>query len=236
MTIAFGPEKDGLSRVRLTAIALQAAVVYGEAKADGNGYRISLTRLEWFNNWANGWTEASFLLDGTAVLRPVGPDGLPGGWTFSVENEPQLDSVESATIRYFQTYVRDDQGKTEFAHRWDRIKAVTDDLQARAADLASPGSMTVAAFADQRALRRYLFPEIYGYYSPPTRDHASALAQGYRWNLDYSKESFAEPLRILRDSGTLLRDYKESPGLWFLALGWKAFWETSPAMVLVKTR
>ena len=89
VTIAFGPEKDGLSKVRLTAIALQAAVVYGEAKADRDGYRISLTRLEWFNNWANGWTQASFLLDGTAVLRPVGPDGLPGGWTFSVENEPQ---------------------------------------------------------------------------------------------------------------------------------------------------
>ncbi len=151
----------------------------------------------------------------------------------SIESEPQLDSIESATIRYFETYVRNDQGKTEFAHRWDRIMAVTADLQAR----ASTDPAAAAALADPRALRRYLFPELYGYDSPPKRDHASALAQGYRWNLDYSKERFAEPLRILRDSGTLLRDYKESPGLWLLALGWKGFWETEdPATVLVETR
>ena len=95
--------------------------------------------------------------------------------------------------------------------------------------------MAVAAFTDQRALRRYLFPEIYGYYSPPTRDHASALA-GLSLEPRLLEGKLAEPLRILRDSGTLLRDYKESPALWLLALGWKGFWETSPATVLVKAR
>ncbi len=70
LTIAFDPEKNGSSPIRLTATALQPAVVYGEAKPDGDGYRISLTRLAWFSTWANGWTQASFLLDGIAALRP----------------------------------------------------------------------------------------------------------------------------------------------------------------------
>ncbi len=89
LTIAFDPETNGSSPIRLTATALQPAVVYGEAKPDGDGYRISLTRLAWFSTWANGWTQASFLLDGIAALRPS-----PGGWTLSIESEQQLDSIE----------------------------------------------------------------------------------------------------------------------------------------------
>src|SRR5208282_213167 len=101
----------------------QTALVSGEARREGDAWRIDLTRLEWFDNWANGWTEASFLLDGSVVIKPA-----PAGWTLAVEKAPDLDTVESASIRYFDTYVRDEKGLTEFSHRWDRIQAVAGDL------------------------------------------------------------------------------------------------------------
>ena len=37
--------------------------------------------------------------------------------------------------------------------------------------------------------------------------------------------AFSELLARIRNEGTMLRDYKESPGLWRLALGWEDFWE-----------
>lgn len=221
LTVELGPERDGLSALRLTVPDLRTAVVSGEAKSVIDGWRISFRRLDWFSNWANGWTQASFLLDGTAYLRAA-----PGGWSLEMESPPQLDTVESASIRYFDTYVRDDRGLTEFSHRWDRIQAVVSDLLTR---------MPASALAgDPRVLRRYLFPEIYGYDSPPAPGQAKVSVQGFEWNRDYTKEHFAEPLRVLRDSGTLLRDYKESPGLWYLALEWKNLWAAKDRPMLLR--
>ncbi|MGO8693988.1 MAG: hypothetical protein ACLQMF_09990 [Rectinemataceae bacterium] len=223
LSLEIGLEKDGLSKVRLSGASLQSSVVSGEAKREGEGWRITLTKLDWFDNWANGWTQATFLLDGIAGLRPSS-----SGWVLHVEKAPQLDAVESASIRYFDTYVRGDKGLTEFTHRWDRIQAVTLDISTR-----FPAS---AAARDRRALERYLFPEIYGYDSPPASDHAKVVGQGFEWNSDYTKEHFSEPLRILRDSGTMLRDYKESPGLWFLALEWRGFWEQADHPMVQETK
>jgi hypothetical protein len=211
LVLKLGPEEKGVSKVRLTGGPLQGSIVSGEARREGDAWRIDLMRLEWFDNWANGWTQASFLLDGRLVIEQA-----PTGWSLAVDKAPELDTVESASIRYFDTYVRDEKGLTEFSHRWDRIQALAGDLLRRFPD--------AARIRDIRTLRSYLFPEIYGYDSPSERGHAKTAVQGITWDTDYTKEHFAEPLRILRDSGTLFRDYEESPGLWSLALAWKDYW------------
>jgi len=211
LVIKIGPEKNGLSEVQITGSQLESAVVLGEARREGEGWRITLLKMEWFNNWENGWTQASFLLDGTASVSSAST-----GWTLAVGKAPLLDSVESASIRYFDTFLRDDKGLAEFTHRWERIQAVATDLSLRLGASAST--------LDPRNLKRRLFPEIFGYETPPAPGHARVLAQGHTWDSDYSKEHFSDPLRILRDSGSLLRDFKESSGLWFLALKWKEVW------------
>jgi len=204
VTVVIGPESQGGAPVRITGGALGSAVVTGEAQPEAGGWRISLRRLDWFNNWANGWTQASFLLDGSLLARPSGAGG-----TLAVEAVPQLDVVDSASIRYFDTYVRGDRGQQEFSRRWNRIQAVC------------AGSPPLKP----RAMERWLFPELYGYDKPPAPDHGRVTVQGFEWDTDYTKTHFAEPLRVLRNSGTLLRDYKESPGLWLLALNWKDLWK-----------
>ena len=218
LTVRFDPPKDGLSAVRISGPLLQGATIAGEARSDGDGWQITFLGLEWFSNWANGWTQASFLLDGAASLEPE-----PSGWSLEIARAPQLDSPESASIRYFDTYVRKVQGLEEFTHRWDRIQAVVADLAAKPS--------TAALSGDSRGLRRYLFPEVYGYDTPPAPAHAKVAAQGFEWNSDYTKEHLSESLRFLRDSGTLFRDFRESPGLWQLAFEWKAFWGKEGAVM-----
>ena len=203
-------EKEGVSKISLSGGFLQSGVIRGEALREGELWHIKLSSLDWFSNWPNGWTQVSFLLDGGATLQPSG-----SLWLLTTQGEPLLDTVESATIRYFDTYLRDERGRVEFSRRWDRIQAVAKDLRERQPE--------VDFARDPRALRRYLFPEIYGYDTPPSPDHEKVVSQGFAWNGDYTREHFAPSLAVLRDSGTLLRDYKESPGLWLLALGWSAF-------------
>lgn len=206
--------RDGTTVARLYARELDGAVIVGKASEVDGAWRLRFERLEWFNNWTNGWTQAAFLLDGSATLRREA-----AGWAMAVDAAPKLDAVESASIRYFGTYLRGEEGRSEFAHRWDRIRAVVSDLSSR---LPDPSRLD-----EERYLRRYLFPELYGYDRKPDPDHGRARAQGVEWNVDYTREHFAEPLRALRDSGTLLRDYKESPGLWLLDIAWSGFWARS---------
>jgi hypothetical protein len=204
LVVRLSPEKDGLSAMAMSGGPLQSAVLMGEARRDGETWRLSLTELKWFNNWANGWTEASFLLEGSARLEP-GTEA--SGWILKIEEAPQLDSVESGAIRYFNTYLRDAKGRTEFSHRWDRIQAVSIDLLTR--------SSVQELLGDPGMLRRELSP---------------------RKRVDASPDSLVEPLRILRDGGTLLRDYKESPGLWSLAIAWKGYWEQAEIPMVVRKK
>ena len=215
-----GQAKDGTSEIRLSGGPFQSGIVSGQAETEGEGWRIRLVKLDWFNNWPNGWTQAAFRLDGVASLQPS-----PSGWRLTTERAPQLDIVESASIRYFDSYLRGDRGVTEFSRRWDRIQAVAKDLSTR---------LPLSTLGDPRKLRRQLFPELYGYDSAPDPKHGKIVAQGYEWNLDYSKENFSEPVRILRDSGTLLRDYKESPGLLFLDMRWKDVWEQADRTIVLE--
>ena len=153
LIVTLGPEKDGVASLRISGGPLQTATIVGDATRDGDAWRLSLSELKWFNNWANGWTEASFLLEGSARLEPEAKSGAePAGWRLGLEQAPQLDSVESGAIRYFNTYLRGDQGRTEFSHRWDRIQAVSRDLLAKAS--------AAELLKDRRALMSALGPRI----------------------------------------------------------------------------
>ena len=211
-TLAMTPTQPGEATFRLSGGPLQNAVLTGDARADGGGWILTVRELRWFNNWANGWTEASFLLEAAAKFQPSGAGGT------LTADAPALDAPGAATIRYFDAYVRGDKGITEFSRRWARIQAVCDELRSKA--------------VPQNKLASYLFPEVYGYDSP-NEGKATIPALGIDWNTAYTKDKLSEALRPLRDSGTLYRDYQESPGLWALAWNWKALWAAPVEVALL---
>jgi hypothetical protein len=205
---------DGETQFSLMYPDLGPVAIRGTAERDGDGWLLKFERLDWFNAWPDGWTEASFILEGESSLIPSAAGDV---WILSLRTMPKLDAVRSAAMRYFDTYVRGQKGIDEFSHRWDRIQAVCRDLFNR-----FDGS-SLARRPD--VLRRYLFPEVYGYDEPPVPGFHVVFGQGQEWNADYSAEHFSQGLRQIRENGTMLRDYKESPGLWQLALSWQDFWE-----------
>lgn len=199
--------------VRMSGGPLLGAVIHGIAQREvRGGWKISLISLHWFNNWHNGWTEATFVVDGRFDLERRG-----AAYRILVESAPEIDGPSAATIRYFDQYLGGKAALEQFTDRWDRIEAYANFLRSRYGD-AWPRS--------ERSLERLLFPEIYGYRTPPAARHASVEGDGVRWNSDYTRAVFPKELQPIRDSGTMLRDWEESPGLFQLAFRWKSLWAT----------
>jgi hypothetical protein len=207
---------DG-SDFRIRGGALEGAALRGRAERDGEAWKLRIDRMEWFGNWNEGWTEASFGAEGELSLVPSGE-----GWAVAVERAPAIGQPEKATIRLYGNYFDGDEALGLLSRRWERIKAAADFVKERFPE-AGPGAKRYG-----RAVRAFLFPELYGYAKAgaplPAKGHGVKVGESVRWDSDYSASVFPEELRELRDSGTMLRDFEEGLGLWSLRQRWDRIW------------
>lgn len=218
LRLEIGAGSDGPIPAEITIQAFPGAVFQGLADREpSGGWRVSLTTLKWFSNWPNGWTDASFLLDG--VLHFEKTDNQ---WTVRVETPPSVAMVDKASIRYSETFLLGDRAVGQLTWRWDRIRASTDYLNTQFPD---------DWINDPDQVARFLFPELRGYQKGEHPGNTK-VADSVAWDTTYSAVHFPENLRPVRNSGTMLRDWQESQGLWTLAYHWKNFWEHVDSVVL----
>lgn len=233
LTVELAPESGGESSFRIRGDELEGATISGLARQSGELWILDVRGMDWFSNWAEGWTKASFVMEGELSLRRDG-----SAWRIVVDAEPRIENAVSASMRLYGDYFEGEQALNLFQHRWDRIQAANEVLKARFPDAwfdyAEPRKIRFAwdLFARrvanfQQAVRAFLFPELYGYEKgrPLAEGRAFAKAESIRWDLAYTKERFPESLREIRDSGTMLRDFEECVGLWRLDFCWDALWE-----------
>ena len=226
LTVELMPPETGSESVRIRGDSIEGATFTGSARLTADGRILSLTAMRWFSNWANGWTEAHLPVTGELLLSPHGRE-----WSLSVVQPPRLGDPVAASIRYFDDYLSGERGREEFAHRWDRILAVVSVLKQRlqerwfeyTAAPWQPGRPS-QAMSFEEAARKFLFPELYGYADPPPRDSRSVRSESISWNVDYTAANFPENLHAVRNSGTMLRDFEECPGLWRLAYCLDELW------------
>ncbi len=212
--------------------------VYGtlvEKTSPDLGYTVELTHLDYFQNWAQGWTEGTFQIAGELDLTSAG-----GEWTIKTLGPVEILSPQKALIRYKDTYLSGDQALTALRDRWNRI---TTALEGQPMDRfwseSARGQMnwlppSFQPRFEQNAGSHY-FPEIYGY--PQNYQTLGPWVDGESilWDQGYTQSTFPENLQEVRNTGTLYRDWEEGLGLWYLAAQWKYFWEQKiPATVLNK--
>ncbi len=171
------------------------------------GWRLEVTNLDWFNNWPNGWTQATFDAGGTFELQ---------SGKLTVKDPLILGDVRQATIRYFDTTLTGEEAQQALQHRWERIQAVAEFLHTQ----KLPPFSQVQDFCN--TLRPLLFPELYGYLPGHQRGQHFVEGYGVFWDTDYTKAVFPPSLAEVRDSGTLWQDFRESPELWFFAYEMKS--------------
>ena len=212
--------------VRIYGDSIEGATFTGNVQLTADGRVLSITEMHWFSNWANGWTEARLSATGKLLLSQNGQ-----GWSISVVQPPQLGDPAAASMRYFDDYLDGEHALEEFTHRWDRILAVVAVLKQKLHERWfeytvapwKPGRPSEASSFEE-ATRKFLFPEVYGYSEPPSRDSQSVRAEAINWNVDYTAANFPENLRAIRNSGTMLRDFEECLGLWRLAYCLDELW------------
>ncbi len=232
LVVELGPVRGGISTFRIRGDELGGATLTGEARPQGGGWSLEIARLDFFSNWAEGWTEATFAAEGELELRPAG-----ASWVLEVHNQPTIENPISASIRLYGDYFEGDKALALLAHRWDRIQAADELLKQKFPDAwydySEPRKIRfwwdlfarrVANF--QQGVRTFLFPELYGYpkTSPSTDGGPFVRAESIGWDTNYTKAQFPENLRAIRDSGTMYRDFEESASLWRLDFSWEALW------------
>jgi hypothetical protein len=223
LSVEIGPgaprssEPGSSADFRIRGDALEGAVLRGQARREGGLWKLKIDRMDWFNNWNEGWTEASFEAEGELSLVPGGDS-----WAIVVDRAPAIGKPGSASIRLYGDYFVGDKALGLFSRRWDRIKTEAELLKQRFPDEWRDTDKF------RRGVRAFLFPELYGYAKagapPPGPDHGVSVGESIHWDTDYSASAFPETLREIRNSGTMLRDFEESLGLWRLWFRWDGFW------------
>ena len=229
-----GPERDGVSAFRIRGDELEGATLKGEARPEGMGWTLDIKEMDWFENWAEGWTEAAFIVEGRLELRPDG-----SRWGLAVVAPPKIENPISASIRLYGDYFEGDKALALLAHRWDRIQATDELLEAEIsrrpgtiipspARYAIPGiSSPVASRISRQARGPSCFPRSTATLREgrPADKEARVRAESIYWDTSYTKSSsrktsgrFAIRARCTGFRGKL--------GLWRLDFCWDALWES----------
>jgi len=190
---------------------------------------LAIDSLQWFNNWAYGWTEARFDCSGSLALKESA-----NGWAFSVLETPVPGEATAAGIRYRDTVLDPETAIKQFRNRWARIQATAEFLRASAlysGPSASASATGYPVFASKDKKNRgasfreqagkFLFPEVKGYASADLKatyeKTETKEAEDIKWSPSYTADYFPETLRQIRDGGTMFRDWEESAELFYFA-------------------
>jgi hypothetical protein len=80
---------------------------------------IYLTDARLFGNWSNGWTEGFYEASGVLALERI----EAGRWRVRIDDPPDLWSITSGEIRYYDDYILGEEGTTKVRTRVDRLEA-----------------------------------------------------------------------------------------------------------------
>ncbi|MDR1286233.1 MAG: hypothetical protein LBK08_01355 [Treponema sp.] len=198
--------KNGERFLLLTMKKYPAAAF--RAVRDGEGENCRFTALEYLGGSYSGWNE--FILELAGQGRFV-KDGR-GGVLF-LEGPLEAVRITSGKIRRNGEHVTGESALAGLANRRERIAALAVWMRKEAAERRIPLSFP-GGEAFQRDWKPLLLPEITAKKKRPaawnTRGTVWTWAEDVRWNTSYTALLFPEELRILRDSGALLRDWEEA--------------------------
>jgi hypothetical protein len=237
-TLTIYSENNGNRAFRLAGAYPSSAALTGTATGnDNSGYTLTVTELEWFSNWVDGWTEAKFLASGSISVAGTGANDKPQrdrARALSPVAPIAIESPSWAKIRYRDTIIDPDTATGQLANRWDRVVAITIFLAEKNITYSGTGKDALRDF--ETNARKILFPELYGYPEGSTKGAGkeSALAEGVSWDTAYTLAAFPEELRAIRDSGTILRDWEEGFELFLLASRQNAVTDGMPVRIIVK--
>ncbi len=185
---------------------IPAAVIYTDVeKGTKENLRLYVTKVRFFTNWPNGWTEGVYEASGMYLISDDTENAR-----IKLQDEFTLWDIVSGEIRYFDTYYRGDDGFSKVKNRIDRMTEISRYLQE---EKGFPPYYRENNFLT--SVEEFLFPEVTGAEKGTGGKKETALGAGIFWNKGYSEKILPEQYIELRNSGTLYRDFEEAPELFY---------------------
>ncbi len=207
---------------------IPAVTIHGEAVfVDYETVVIKIASISVLSNWPNGWTSCEWEASGIVNLEKS--DDI---WKCSIKEPVERWDIKKGEIRYYDTYFRNQEGLQKTKNRVERIDAVCRYLHEEELFpdlLGSTKKDTNMGRGMNKILIPYLFPETLDTgkrFSKRRNDGGFAYTGLFSeflygaemlWSEGYTKAVFPDNLHTLRNSGTIWRDYEESPEL-FLSI------------------
>jgi hypothetical protein len=203
---------DGAAGVLITSSDLPGFALRG-SMPDSQG-RFELTSVDFLSSHYSGWNEFSLDLLGRAEFAA----GDNGGVLRITENAERVQ-ITKGRIRLKSSRITGSEALSNLRNRRERILALTDWMR---------GQDGVPLFTNQKEFGEFwkprLLPEMVSKKTRPPewqKENAEwAKADSVKWNQTYTALLFPEELRVIRDSGALLRDWEESLPWIYLEYNW----------------
>jgi hypothetical protein len=193
-----------------------------------------LTSLDYLGGNTHGWNEYRLDLSGYGKLALNETTAV-----FSVSDEIEAVQISAGRIRRYDTRITGNDALTNLRNRRERIVALTEWMNAPSEEVelseeAEPaeedglsedggGRKETAKKETTKSVDRVyfelhwkplLFPELVSKKKRPGNWQQEGdkwvRAEDIRWNASYTERTFPEELRVIRDSGTMLRDWEEA--------------------------
>jgi hypothetical protein len=177
-----------------------------------------LTSLDYLGGNTYGWNEFRLDLSGYGKLALNGQTA-----TFSLSDEIESVQISAGRIRRYDTRITGTDAVTYLRNRRERIIALTEWMNAPSAE-GAPEKKSISRDDFEKYWKALLFPELVSKNNRPQNWQKEGdqwvRAEDIRWNSGYTERTFPEELRVIRDSGTMLRDWEEALEWIYLEYEW----------------
>jgi len=172
----------------------------------------------------SGWNEFTMDLAGTGTITKTGENTL-----ITALASVELIDISGGRIRRGDARLSGSEALAALRNRRDRIEALTEWMRGFTESTGEKPDFS-GQKDRQKAFENYwkpiLLPELCSAKKRPAlynEDGAQWVrSEDVRWNASYTALIFPEDLRILRDSGSLLRDWEEAASWIYLVYEWNA--------------
>jgi len=183
---------------------------------DNNG-NFFLTSLDYLAGSTHGWNEFT--------LQLAGRGSFSFEETFSFEEKTYLKGifeiepiqVSDGRIHQYDTRITGNNALSALRNRYERIEALVDWML-----LSSIDNLSIKDF--EKHWKPVLFPELVSRQIRPDLWHHDGdkyeRSDSINWNTSYTARTFPEELHVIRNSGTLLRDWEEALPWIYLFYEW----------------
>jgi len=183
-----------------------------------------LSSLEYLGGSTHGWNEFTLELIGEGKFDPQE----------SALSISDLETVQitNGRIQRYDTRLTGNDALTALRNRRERILSITNWMSSQ----ESPSFAGINEFAAY--WEPVLFPEMVSAKKRPENwlqeGDEIQKTEDVKWNLDYTKRVFSEELWLVRNSGTMLRDWEEALSWIYMEYEWENVLEILSDKIIFK--